>query len=81
MNQRLYSLDYLKVMLVTLVIFHHAANAYSPESTWVYKPSHAEEMMPWIWHVRSVNAAFLMGLSFLISQLSSWASAPISSVR
>ncbi len=67
MNKRLNYLDYLKVMLIVLVIFHHAADTYDPESAWVYKPSNPEEMMPWIWHVLSVDAAFLMGLFFLIS--------------
>ncbi|MCR4852928.1 MAG: acyltransferase family protein [Prevotella sp.] len=67
MKNRLNYLDYLKVTLIVFVIFHHAANAYSPESSWVYKPSNPAEMMPWIWHVLSVNAAFLMGLFFLIS--------------
>ncbi len=67
MKKRLHYLDYLKVMLIVLVIIHHAANAYQPESTWAYTPSNPEEMMPWIWHFLSVNAAFLMGLFFLIS--------------
>ncbi|MCR5131980.1 MAG: acyltransferase [Prevotella sp.] len=67
MNKRINYLDYLKVMLIVLVIFHHAADTYDPESAWVYKPSNPEEMMPWIWHILSVDAAFLMGLFFLIS--------------
>ncbi len=67
MTKRLNYLDYLKVMLILLVIFHHAADTYDPESAWVYKPSNPAEMMPWIWHILSVDAAFLMGLFFLIS--------------
>ncbi len=67
MKIRVNYLDYLKVLLIVLVIFHHTEDTYDPESSWVYKPSNAEEMMPWIWHVLSVNAAFLMGLFFLIS--------------
>ena len=65
--KRLYYLDTLKVMLTILVVFHHAAEAYSPYSAWVYKPSNKEEMMPLIWHFNSVNAAFFMGLFFLIA--------------
>ena len=65
--KRLYYLDTLKVMLTILVVFHHAAEAYSPYSAWVYKPSNKEEMMPLIWHFNSVNAAFFMGLFFFIA--------------
>ena len=65
--KRLYYLDTLKVMLTTLVVFHHAAEAYSPYSAWVYKPSNKDEMMPLIWHFNSVNAAFFMGLFFFIA--------------
>ena len=65
--KRLYFLDTLKVMLTILVVFHHAAEAYSPYSAWVYKPSNKEEMMPLIWHFNSVNAAFFMGLFFFIA--------------
>lgn len=64
---RLNYLDNLKVMLTALVVFHHAALPYSPGSDWAYATSHSEEMMPWIWHFLSVNAAFFMGLFFLIS--------------
>lgn len=46
--KRLYYLDTLKVMLTILVVFHHAAEAYSPYSAWVYKPSNKDEMMPLI---------------------------------
>ena len=65
--KRLYYLDTLKVMLTILVVFHHAAEAYSPYSVWVYKPSNKDEMMPLIWHFNSVNAAFFMGLFFFIA--------------
>ena len=66
-NGKWYYLDTLKVMLTILVVFHHAAEAYSPYSAWVYKPSNKEEMMPLIWHFNSVNAAFFMGLFFFIA--------------
>ena len=65
--KRLYYLDTLKVILTILVVFHHAAEAYSPYSAWEYKPSNQEEMMPLIWHFNSVNAAFFMGLFFFIA--------------
>lgn len=65
--KRLCYLDTLKVLLTILVVFHHAAEAYSPYSVWVYKPSNKDEMMPLIWHFNSVNAAFFMGLFFFIA--------------
>ena len=65
--KRLCYLDTLKVLLTILVVFHHAAEAYSPYSAWVYKPSNKDEMMPLIWHFNSVNAAFFMGLFFFIA--------------
>lgn len=64
---RLYYLDYLKVALTVLVVFHHAAIPYYPDGEWVYTTSHPDEMMPWIWHFLSVNASFFMGLFFLIA--------------
>jgi len=66
-NNRLLSLDNLKVCLTLLVIFHHAGQAYGDGGDWAYQPSNPAEYMPWIWHFFSVNAAFFMGLFFLIS--------------
>jgi len=66
-NQRTFYLDNLKVFLTVLVIFHHAGQAYGDGGDWAYTPSNPAEVMPWIWHFFSVNAAFFMGLFFLIS--------------
>ena len=65
--KRLFYLDNLKVCLTVLVIFHHAGQAYGDGGGWAYTPSNPAEVMPWIWHFFSVNAAFFMGLFFLIS--------------
>lgn len=65
--KRLLYLDNLKVCLTVLVIFHHAGQAYGDGGAWAYTPSNPAEVMPWIWHFFSVNAAFFMGLFFLIS--------------
>ena len=65
--KRLLYLDNLKVCLTVLVIFHHAGQAYGNGGGWAYTPSNPAEVMPWIWHFFSVNAAFFMGLFFLIS--------------
>ena len=66
-SNRLLYLDNLKVCLTVLVIFHHAGQAYGDGGGWAYHPSNPAECMPWIWHFFSVNAAFFMGLFFLIS--------------
>ena len=66
-KKRLLFLDNLKVCLTVLVIFHHAGQAYGDGGGWAYHPSNPAEFMPWIWHFFSVNAAFFMGLFFLIS--------------
>ena len=66
-SNRLLYLDNLKVCLTVLVIFHHAGQAYGDGGGWAYHPSNPAEFMPWIWHFFSVNAAFFMGLFFLIS--------------
>ena len=66
-KNRLLYLDNLKVCLTALVIFHHAGQAYGDGGGWAYHPSNPAEFMPWIWHFFSVNAAFFMGLFFLIS--------------
>ena len=55
--RRLLYLDNLKVCLTVLVIFHHAGQAYGDGGGWAYTPSNPAE----------VNAAFFMGLFFLIS--------------
>ena len=65
--KRLLYLDNLKVCLTVLVIFHHAGQAYGDGGGWAYTPSNPAEVMPWIWHFFSVNAAFFMGMFFLIS--------------
>ena len=65
--KRLYYLDNLKVCLTVLVIMHHAGLAYGPGGNWAYTPSNPAELMPWIWHFFSTNAAFFMGLYFFIS--------------
>ena len=64
---RLNYLDNLKVALTFLVIFHHAGQAYGDGGEWGYTPSNPAEVMPWILHFFSTNAAFFMGLYFFIS--------------
>src|ERR687886_361511 len=62
---RLGYLDSLKLLLTALVIAHHAGQAYGPTGgRWpIFEPERAAILGPFF----SVNAAFFMGLFFLIS--------------
>jgi len=64
---RLTYLDNLKVFLIIMVIVHHVGQAYGPTGGfWPYH-SNLHESIPWLRHFFSVNAAYLMGLFFMIS--------------
>jgi peptidoglycan/LPS O-acetylase OafA/YrhL len=64
---RLTYLDNLKVFLVMLVIVHHVGQAYGPSGGfWPYQSS-LHESVSWLGHLFGVNAAFFMGLFFMIS--------------
>ena len=66
-GERRYYLDNLKVFLIFLVILHHAGQPYGPTGGfWQYQSS-LHENIPWLGSFFSVNAAFFMGLFFLIS--------------
>lgn len=66
-NQRHYYLDNLKVFLIFLVILHHTGQPYGPTGGfWQYRSS-MHENAPWLGSFFSVNAAFFVGLFFLIS--------------
>lgn len=65
--KRQYYLDNLKILLTLLVVFHHAAEAFRPESFWPYHPEDPSMAMPWLWHFSSTNASFFMALFFFIS--------------
>lgn len=65
--KRFFYLDNLKVLLIVLVIFHHAGQAYGDGGFWGYTPSNPAEYSPWLWRFFAVNASFLMGLFFFIS--------------
>lgn len=66
-SKRFDYLDNLKVFLTVLVIFHHAGQAYGDGGDWAYHPSNPEEVAGWLWRFFGVNAAYFMGLFFLIS--------------
>lgn len=64
-SSRLWFVDYLRVFLTVLVIAHHAAQPYGPtEGRWlIFNPERTEFLEAFF----PVNAAFFMGLFFLIS--------------
>ena len=65
MPSRLYFIDSLRVLLVSLVVAHHAGQAYGPTGgDW---PIFSPERTPLLGPFFPVNAAFFMGLFFLIS--------------
>jgi hypothetical protein len=62
---RLYFADNLRIMLVMLVVAHHAGQAYAP--TGGFWPLYNAERVRFIATFFRVNAAFFMGLLFLIA--------------
>ena len=66
-SSRSYYLDNLKVFLTILVIAHHAMIPFTGGEGWPYHPSNPAESMPYMWRFLSTNAAFFMGLFFMIS--------------
>jgi peptidoglycan/LPS O-acetylase OafA/YrhL len=62
---RLVFVDVLRVVLIALVVAHHAGQAYGPTGgDW---PVTEPESMDWLGSFFSVNAAFFMGLLFLLA--------------
>ena len=64
---RSYYLDNLKTLLTVLVIAHHAMIPFVSGEGWPFHPSNPNESLPYMWHFLSTNAAFFMGLFFMIS--------------
>lgn len=66
-KERLYFIDNLKVGLILLVVIHHVGQAYGPTGGfWPFVSSVPGEL-PWLGRFFGVNAAFFMGLFFMIS--------------
>ncbi|MBP5587653.1 MAG: acyltransferase [Treponema sp.] len=64
---RSHYLDNLKVALTVLVIAHHAMIPFVDGTGWPFSPSNPDESLPYMWHFLNTNAAFFMGLFFMIS--------------
>jgi len=64
-SSRLYFIDSLRILLISMVVAHHAGQAYGPTGgDW---PIFSPERTPLLGPFFPVNAAFFMGLFFLIS--------------
>ena len=65
-TQRLYFVDYLRVLLILLVIAHHAGQAYGPTGgNWpITNPESTRLLKPMF----DVNPMFFMGLFFLVEE-------------
>ena len=64
-SERLYFIDNLRVLIISLVVAHHAGQPYGPTGgDWpLFNPERSPLLGPFF----GVNAAFFMGLLFLIS--------------
>jgi peptidoglycan/LPS O-acetylase OafA/YrhL len=61
---RLHYLDNLKAVMIILVIFHHAGQAYGPSGGWPVQDSPKSSLLgPYFW----LQASFFMGLMFFLS--------------
>jgi glucan biosynthesis protein C len=65
---RLYFIDNLRILLITLVMMIHLSISYGGEGSWYYKEGRADTLSSIVltWHNAAVQA-FSMGLFFLIS--------------
>ena len=64
-GQRLYFVQWLRVFLISLVVAHHAGQAYGPTGgKW---PVHDAAQAPWLVPFFALNAAYFMGFFFLIA--------------
>jgi peptidoglycan/LPS O-acetylase OafA/YrhL len=67
-EKRLWYLDNLKLFLTIIVIIHHVGQAYGPTGGfWQYKSSLPDAPVEWLGRTFGINAAYFMGLFFLIS--------------
>jgi glucan biosynthesis protein C len=65
---RLYFIDNLRILLITLIMMIHLSISYGGEGSWYYKEGRADTLSAILltWHNATVQA-FSMGLFFLIS--------------
>src|SRR5580704_12448731 len=66
--KKIFYIDNLKVLLITLVILHHALNTYGAEGGWYYwqKTTHVGASIPMVVLI-TINQSFFMGFFFFLS--------------
>jgi glucans biosynthesis protein C len=65
-SNRLYYMDYLKILMTLLVVIHHIARAYGPWGFWYYKEP-PSSLIPGFIPFFAINAGFLMSFFFFLS--------------
>ena len=65
---RLYFIDNLRILLITLVIMQHLSITYGGPGSWYYKEVQADQITGIVlsWH-NATNQAFFMGFLFMIA--------------
>lgn len=66
-TDRLFYLDNLKILLISLVILHHVGQGYGPSGGWWFYMSSQPDKLEWMSRFFAVNASFFMGMFFMIS--------------
>ncbi len=65
---RLYFVDNLRILLITLVVLHHLAITYGHTGGWYYYEGQPDELTTILFTIfTAVNQAFFMGFFFMIS--------------
>ena len=69
-NEKIYYIDNLRVLLITLVVLHHSFITYGAPGGWYYKEAttHTGVLIPMILFV-ATNQSFFMGFFFFLSAL------------
>jgi peptidoglycan/LPS O-acetylase OafA/YrhL len=65
---RLYFVDNLRILLITLVVLHHLAITYGHTGGWYYYEGQPDELTTILIAIfTTINQAFFMGFFFMIS--------------
>jgi glucan biosynthesis protein C len=66
--KRLYYLDYIRIVLIALVVLHHLAISYAAQGTWYFTQGDASGITSLVFSgFLAFNQSFFMGLLFMIS--------------
>jgi glucans biosynthesis protein C len=66
--KRLYYLDYIRIVLIALVVLHHLAISYAAQGTWYFTQGNASGISSLVFSgFLAFNQSFFMGFLFMIS--------------